>query len=178
MIGQYVCPLFRPLWAKLTKLSTTYGVTPLSYQIAKTLTLLSALVFMAMQMHGAGVAAFILHFMVVAVQQFPSQTSPNPIMTALHSVGFSAATVFALGFGVADNFGTPIAFLFLSWIILALTNLAKPNILQLIGTFEIGLSVVAMGLAAIYIPAIAILFGLACLVSAGVTFMMGTKAGA
>ncbi len=175
MIGQYLLPFLTPLWARLDSLGNTYGVTPLAYHIAQTLTFLSTIVFMAIHMQGAGVAAFILHFIFVAVQRFSAQTQPSPTMNALHILGVAAATIFAIAFGETGIFGMPVAFLFLSWIVLILTNLSKPDILQLIGLFEIGCSVVVIGLAAAYIPAIAILFGLACLTSAAITLMMGTK---
>ena len=175
MIGQYLLPLLTPLWAQLNKVVTNYGVTPLAYRMAKILTFFSVLTFMAMQMHGAGVAAFLLHFIIIAVQQVSQQTPVDKTLNTLHDIGVSAATIFAIAFGVTGNFGMPVAFLFLSWIVLSLTNIAKQNTFQLVGVFEIGASVVVMGLATAYIPAIAILFGLACLASAGITLLMGTK---
>lgn len=176
MIGPYFLPLLRPLWGKIQTVSDTYGITPLAYRIALTVTFLSAPAFMAVQMNKSGLIAFLLHFLIWAVSRIKSENSPSAIGEAFHVYGICMIVVFGTAFGVAGNYGMPIAFLFISWMVVSFTNLINPHSLQLIGGFEIGLSVVAMALFAVYIPAIAILFGLACLVSAGISFLISLKA--
>jgi hypothetical protein len=124
-------------------------------------------------MNGAGLAAFILHFAIWAIYCFPKQERATK--DVIHLYSFCALSVFATAFGVAENYGMPVAFLFLSWMILSLTYTIKADGFRLVGGFEIGLVSAAILFAPLYTPAIAILFGMACLVSAGITFLIDLK---
>lgn len=176
MIGHFLLPRLDPVWAKLRQYSETYQVTPLSYKILLTTTFILALVLMALMLPTAGLIMFLLHFAIWAVYRVVrTEGAENPTAITLHVYGFCAATTYAIIYGLRDDFGMPTAFLFLSWLVLCLTNLSKPDRFKLIGGFEVGLSVAVMALFPVYVPAIAILFALACYTSVGLTFFIKKK---
>lgn len=173
MIGRFVSPLLLSFCKKLRAIGDEYGVTKLSYQILILLSFLSAPAFAAVQMNIAALISFL--FCVMAHKVFVLQSNSAVPKETLFLYGLCGISVFGTAFGVAENFGMPIAFLFLSWMILNMAYSVKPDGFRLVDGFEIGLATATILFAPIYTPAIAILFGLACLASAGIIFLIDFK---
>ncbi len=178
MIGQFLLPLLSPIFAALSQMANRYGVTPLGFRVVKITCFLFAVTAMALHLPIVGLVLFLLHFAVGTIEGTGKETEAahlsQVIPRTLHVFSFSGLALLALMFGtagIADNFGTPLSFLFFSWIILSLVLCLKPDGFHIVGWFEVASSVVIAAIWPTYIPAIAILFGLTCLVSAGICFL-------
>jgi hypothetical protein len=172
MLARYVYPKIEPLCHKAHVFLQDAGLPAATYKIGASLSFAMLPIVMALQMNHLGLLIFLLHLFFWGVY---SSTTQHNISATTHMYGLSALTIFATAFGVSENYGMPVAFLFVSWLVMAHVSTLKTKTFQLVGPVEVGVCCGGIIMFPHYIPAIAILFGLACVLSAALAMILRPK---
>ena len=160
MIGPYLKAALAPAIAPLDKLALEKGATSLHLRIAIWVTGGATLVLLGLQYFVTGIILFLLHRLAIGVLETRQQEKENLFRDYFIITGSLMAMLWTAG-----DHALPVAFLFWAIMMNLLGTLSFRPALIVIGLAEISAILILIALAPAYLPAIAILFGAACLIS-------------
>lgn len=172
MIGPSIASLSEPFAAKLAKKLEAKGLNSALLKILMIVMGLATIVLFGLQFFWSGLTAYLIHRLLC---QMTSASSPTPDRSPLFRDYFflSASMIGMLWTGT--GFGIAIAFLFWGMLLNTLSMISFNPRIRIIDLFELSLIMIAMAAMPEYIPAIAILGGVACLIGAAASFIIGYK---
>lgn len=178
MISGLVNPLINPLLDKTKTLCERYGLASLSMlRILRVGTFVTAFVFAALQIGLLAAVFYVLHLLLNSVKYRLYPDASNPIKSSLTLFGAASAMVFAsiIGAkGIESEFSTAGLFLLLAWIVQAHTLLYRPAVFHIVDGAAVAMVAGLIILLPSFIPAIAILGGLASLISCALALFFFT----
>lgn len=172
MIGPSIASLSEPLAAKLTKKLEAKGINSALLKILFIVTGLATIVLFGLQFFWGGLTAYLVHRLLCQMTSASSTTAEKS--TLFRDYFFLSASMIGM-LWTGTGFGIAIAFLFWGMLLNTLAIISFNPKIKIIDLFELSLIMLAMAAMPEYIPAIAILGGVACLIGAAASFIIGYK---
>lgn len=160
MIGPYLKSALTPTVGKLGKFSQEKGITALHLNVTVWASGIATLVALGLQYFMTGIAFFLLHRLTIEMLETRCQKKENLFRDYFVITGSLMAMLWTAG-----DHALPVAFLFWAIMMNLLGILSFKPAFIVIGLAEISTILILIALAPAYLPAIAILFGAACLIS-------------
>ncbi|MDY0029714.1 MAG: hypothetical protein RBR86_07205 [Pseudobdellovibrionaceae bacterium] len=166
MIGPTIASLSEPLALKLASKLEKKGVTRPLLNLLLIAAGIATIILFGLQYFWCGLAAYLFHRLLCQTAS-PEQITARSYL--FRDYFFLSGAMIAMLWTGAD-FGIPVAFLFWGMLLNTLSIISFNPKIKILGLFELSLIMLAMAAAPDYIPAIAILGGVACLISTTASF--------
>ncbi|HNQ91548.1 MAG TPA: hypothetical protein PKI93_01300 [Alphaproteobacteria bacterium] len=160
MLGGFLKSSLSSTIAKLDGFAKSKGITPLHLTLVMWGTGIVTLVAFGLQYFLTGILFFLLHRLTIAVMDSGQSEKDHLLRDYFIITGSLMAMLWTAG-----NAALPVAFMFWAIMMNLLGTLTFKPQMVVIDLFEISLLLILIALAPNFIPAIAILFGAACLIS-------------
>ncbi|GEM_PF-1979879 len=175
MLGPYLESTTAPLVKKLTSHIQEKNIPPVFIKGASWICAIATILFFGLQYIWIGLVFFLLHRLTrIILKDGQNDTQNKDRITLFSSYLIVTGSMMAL-LWTASSFSIPVSFMFWAIMINLLGTITfRPKIIA-IDIFELSLILLAMVAAPTYIPAIALLAGVACLIGCCFSFIQSLK---
>lgn len=173
MIGSFLQSITSPLIQKLDTLAKNKNVTPLHMTLITVLCAVLSITLFGLQYFWTALLFFILYCASFALYSKQKQDQTNKDIPFASYLVVTSSMMALLW--TSAGFSIPIAFMFWAMLINILANIKFDPKLKIIDLAELSLILIAMAASPFYIPAIALLTGIMCLISSTAAFIQSLK---
>ncbi len=175
MLGPYLESATDPLAKKITLLVKEKNISPLMIKFSSLIFALGTIVLFGLQYIWIGLAFFISHRLTRIILDKDSNEAQGKDKTTLFSSYFIVTGSMMALLWTASSFSIPVSFMFWAIMVNLLGTITfQPKIIA-IDIFELSLILLMMIAAPLYIPAIALLAGVLCLISCCFSFIQNLR---